>query len=220
MSGYFITATGTELGKTHLTCSAIGALRQRGIPVDALKPVISGFDPDAVDVSDTGLIMRALGRRADAAAIAEMSPWRFRAPLSPDMAAAREGRPVAAEEVVDLCRRALETATGVMLIEGAGGIMSPLAQGFTNLDLLVRLDARVVLVAGTYLGTISHTLTACEALAARGRAPWAIVLSESVESPVPPGETAASIGQFTAAPIYLMPRGQGAPDDLVEAMLG
>ena len=220
MSAYFITATGTAIGKTYLTCGAIETLRRRGVAVDAIKPVISGFAPDAAGESDSGLILRALGRAADAQRLDAISPWRFGAALSPDMAAARERRSLTLSEVGEFCARAVERAAGVCLIEGAGGIMSPLGREFTNLDLIASLDARVVLVAGTYLGTISHTLTACEALAARGRRPWAIVLSVSVENPVTPGETAQSMGQFVQAPIYLMPRGGGAPEDLVEAMLG
>jgi dethiobiotin synthetase len=220
VSGYFITATGTGLGKTYLTCGVIDALRRRDIAVDAVKPVISGFTRDTARASDSGLILQALGRSVDDAALDEISPWRFRAALSPDMAAEREGAVVPAGAVGAYCARALENADGVCLIEGAGGLMSPMGRTFTNLDLIALLDVRVVLVAGTYLGTISHTLTACAALSARGREPWAIVLSQSLDDPVTPGETAASMGRFVDAPIYLMPRDGGVPDDLAEAMLG
>jgi dethiobiotin synthetase len=220
VSGYFITATGTGLGKTYLTCGVVDALTRRDFAVDAVKPVISGFMREAAAESDSGLILQALGRSIDDAALDGVSPWRFRAALSPDMAAERENAVVPAGAVGAFCARVLENADGVCLIEGAGGLMSPLGRDFTNLDLLALLDVRVVLVAGTYLGTISHTLTACAALAARGREPWAIVLSQSVDDPVTPSETAASMGRFIDAPIYLMPRGGGVPDDLVETMLG
>ena len=220
MSGYFITSTGTGVGKTYLTCGVIDLLRRRDLPVDAVKPVISGFDLAGAGESDSGLILCALGRPIDEVRLDRMSPWRFRAALSPDMAAEREERSLALTDVAAFCARVIEGAPAVCLIEGAGGIMSPLGRDFTNLDLIAGLDAHVVLVAGTYLGTISHTLTACEALATRGRQPWAIVLSESEDQPVTPGETASSMGRFTQAPIYLMPRGGGAPDDLAEAMLG
>jgi dethiobiotin synthetase len=220
MTAYFITSTGTGIGKTYLTCALIEAFRRRDVAVDAVKPVISGFDLDTAEESDTGLILRALGLPVDLPRISEISPWRFRWPLSPDMAAAREGRSIALDEVAAFCRTAIEIEESVSFVEGAGGIMAPLGAQATNLDLITALDVRVVLVAGTYLGTISHTLTACEALAARGREPWAIVLSESEDNPVPPGDTAQAIGRFVAAPIYLLPRDAPAPDDLVEAMLG
>lgn len=218
MTAYFVTATGTAAGKTYLTCSVIDSLRRRAFPVDAIKPVISGFEDARARDSDTGLIMRALG--GDAARLDDISPWRFAAALSPDMAAAREGVTLSLDAIAGFCARAIAGREGVLLIEGAGGIMSPLGDGFTNLDLIAALDVRVVLVAGTYLGTISHTLTACEALTARGRQPWAIVLSQSEHEPVTPNETAQSLGAFVPAPIYLMPRGTGAPEDLTESMLG
>ena len=220
MSAYFITATGTGLGKTYLTCGLIEALRRRDMAVDAIKPVISGFDPEAADDSDTGLILRALGLPVDEPRLNEISPWRFRAPLSPDMAAALVKKSIALDELVAFCRSAMEVEESVSFIEGAGGLMAPLGRAYTNIDLIAALDVRIVLVAGTYLGTISHTLTACAALEARGREPWAIVLSESEDSPVAPSETAQSIGRFTTAPIYLLPRDAPVPDDLVEAMLG
>lgn len=219
MSAYFITSTGTEIGKTYLTRGLIDRLRGRGVAVDAIKPVLSGFEPELAGESDSGLILRALGRDAEAQHLDAISPWRFRAALSPDMAAEREGRTVTLQEVLGFCANAV-ARSGVTLIEGAGGVMSPLGRGFTNLDLIAALDVRVVLVVGTYLGTISHTLTACAALAQRGRAPWAIVLSESLDSPVPAAETATSMKRFVSAPIYLMARGGGAPSALVEAMFG
>lgn len=220
MTAYFITSTGTGIGKTYLTCGAIEALRRRDFAVDAIKPVISGFDPDDAGESDTGLILRALGLSVDVPRIQEISPWRFRAALSPDMAALREGRAVPLDEIVAFCAGAIANDDAITLIEGAGGLMAPIGRAYTNLDLIAALDVRIVLVAGTYLGAISHTLTACEALGARGREPWAIVLSESDDSPALPGDTAQSIGRFVAAPIYLMPRDAPAPEDLIEAMLG
>ena len=220
MTAYFITSTGTGLGKTYLTCGLIEALRRRDITVDAVKPLISGFEIESAEDSDTGLILSALGLPIDEPRIHEISPWRFRAALSPDMAAQREGLSVDRRALVEFCRSAMEMDDGLCLIEGAGGVMAPIGADYTNIDLIGALDVRIVLVAGTYLGTISHTLTACEALAARGREPWAIVLSESEDSPVALGETAQSIGRFAASPIYLLARGSQVPDDLVEAMLG
>jgi dethiobiotin synthetase len=214
MRPFFITATGTELGKTYVTCALIRALRQRSSPVTAFKPVISGFDPAHPEESDTGLLLHALGRTINAPNIAEMSPWRFHAPLSPDMAAEREDRPINVNALVATCASAARPDR-VTFIEGAGGLMSPLAPRFTNLDLAAAIDAHILLVAGTYLGTISHTLTACEALAARGREPCAIVLSETPASPVPPAETAQSIARFVDTPIVIVTRNGAAPAELV-----
>ncbi|MBP6012697.1 MAG: dethiobiotin synthase [Alphaproteobacteria bacterium] len=208
----FITATGTELGKTYVACRLIEALRARGTAVDAIKPVLSGFDPADAAASDSGLILQALGRPANANEIDTISPWRFKAPLSPDMAAEREGARLALDQVAAFCRK---PRAGITLIEGAGGIMSPLGHDFTNLDLIKALDVRTILIAGTYLGTISHTLTAC---AVRPHA--AIVLSESTASPVDAEETAATMARFTAAPIVVVRRGARVPQRLVDLITG
>ena len=165
------------------------------------------------------MILRALGRPVDERSIAQVSPWRFSAALSPDMAAAREGKSVLLDDVAAFCGEAARRR-GIVLVEGVGGVMSPIGRDFTNLDLIAALDVRVVLVAGTYLGTISHTLTACAALSARGRTPWAIVLSESDDGPVSPSETAQSIGRFVDAPIYVLARHAEVGADLAERMQG
>jgi dethiobiotin synthetase len=111
------------------------------------------------------------------------------------MAAAREGRRIEPDKLVDSCRRATE-ANGVLLIEGIGGVMTPLGPGFTVLDWIAALGCPALLVAGSYLGTLSHTLTACAAMRARGAAPAAVVVSESAESPVPLAETCATLAAF------------------------
>jgi dethiobiotin synthetase len=217
MTTFFVTATGTELGKTYMTCGLIAGLRRRGAAVAALKPVISGFDPRDAAASDTGLILKALGKQLNEQNIAELSPWRFHAPLSPDMAAEHEDRPINLDALLAICAGA-EHPGRITFIEGAGGLMSPLAPRFTNLDLIDAIDAHTLLVAGTYLGTISHTLTACEALKVRGRDPWTIILSESPQSPVPPAETARAIARFTDAPIIVVSRGGEPPSELLSLL--
>lgn len=215
MTIYFVTSTGTEIGKTYLTCRLIAGFRACGMSVDAVKPIISGFDPAGAADCDAGLIIRALGREITTEAIDHVSPWRFAAPLSPDMAAEREARRIALEPVAEFCRNG---AGDCRIVEGAGGVMSPLGYNFTNLDLITALDARVLLVAGTYLGTISHTLTACSALDARGRVPWAVILSDSGANPVAPDETAHTIQRFAEVQVHVMGRNAEAPAALIEAM--
>ncbi|MFZ3360640.1 MAG: AAA family ATPase, partial [Xanthobacteraceae bacterium] len=79
MSAIFITATGTDVGKTYVAASLIGHLRQIGRVVDAIKPVVSGFDPAQAAASDPGLLLDALGLPVTPAEIDRISPWRFSA---------------------------------------------------------------------------------------------------------------------------------------------
>ena len=90
MSAIFITGTGTDVGKTYVAASLIRHLRQMGRLVDAIKPVVSGYDPAQLAASDPGVLLEALGLPVTEQEIDRISPWRFRAALSPDLAAARK----------------------------------------------------------------------------------------------------------------------------------
>jgi dethiobiotin synthetase len=214
---YFVTGSGTDVGKTYVTAALIRGLRARGSRVDAIKPVLSGFDPVRPEESDTAILARALGRDMSPELLQLMTPWRYRAALSPDMAAAREGQVIPVDDVVAYARGgAIASAADVFFAEGAGGVLVPLDLHRTIRDMIFALNWPVIIVGGTYLGTISHTLTALEALTGRAEVS-AIVLSESVSSPVPPQETASAFTRFSGGvPVYIVPRGGGAPDALID----
>ncbi len=204
MKRLFITATGTGVGKTFVTAGLAHAARTAGLKVRVAKPVISGFTEDTVTESDTAILLDSVGLPLTHETIAACSPWRFQAPLSPDMAAAREGRSIDFAAVAAWCVECKRGPEDVVLIEGVGGVMVPLDESRTIRNLIAQLEISVVLVAGSYLGTLSHTLTALEAL--QGCDIAALVISESPESPVPLAETAATLARFTRHPIVLLPR--------------
>ncbi len=205
MPGLFVTATGTDVGKTYVTAGLIRAARRAGRPVDALKPILSGYDPAEAATSDAGVLLAALGRAATADAVAEIAPWRFAAPLSPDMAAAAEDRTIEFEAVVAACRGRL-VADRLTLIEGVGGAMVPLDARRTILDLAAALALPVVLVSATALGAISHLLAARAVLRARGLSIRAIVLNESAASTVPLAATLATLKNFCDEPLLVVAR--------------
>lgn len=197
MSGIFITATGTDIGKTYVTSGLIRRFRREGKPVDAIKPVATGFDPAQPDISDTGQLLAALGRPATPENIAHISPWRFRAPLSPDLAAACEGRVLDFEALIEFSNKAARECTGTLVVEGIGGIMVPLDASHTVLDWMCALRIPLVLVAGSYLGSLSHTLTCLELMRERGVSPRAVVVNESAGSTVALADTISSLSQFS-----------------------
>jgi dethiobiotin synthetase len=212
MRGHFITATGTGVGKTLVTTILCHHLIQRGDAVRALKPVLSGFSPDDPS-SDPALILQSLGQKATEQAIAAISPWRFHAPVSPHLAAKREGRALALGDVAAFCRDHDQSDCDVLLIEGAGGVMSPIDDSHTFLDLMAALAHPVILVTGTYLGAITHTLTAICALNSRGVRIRAVVVSES-EVSAGLGETAESLKRLAGADLslYTVPRIMAGPE--------
>jgi dethiobiotin synthetase len=197
VAAYFVTSTGTDVGKTFVTAGLIRYLRTSNQAVGALKPVVSGYDSSVVETSDPAVLLGALGRAVSADEIASIAPWRFRAPLSPDLAAARENRSIAFDELIAFSRGAVERNNGILFIEGVGGIMVPLDAKRTVLDWMAALDIPLLLVVGGYLGTISHTLTALDVLAQRKLTLAAIVVSESERNPVQLDETVASIARFS-----------------------
>jgi len=197
MTAVFDTSTGTDIGKTFVTAGLIRHLRRNSRAVDALKPVVSGYDSSVVETSDPAVLLAALGRPVNADEIARIAPWRFRAPLSPDQAAEREGRKIDFDELTAFSRRAVETAAGALFIEGVGGIMVPIDARRTVLDWMTVLRIPLLFVVGGYLGTISHTLTALHVLAQRKLDIAAIIVSESERNPVTLEETVAGIQRFS-----------------------
>lgn len=205
MTAIFITGTGTDIGKTYVTAGLVRYLRGEGRTVDALKPVMTGFDPARVEDSDGGVLLKALGKPLTE--IERISPWRYGAPLSPDMAARQEDRPLGFDALIKFSRDAMAAATGTLLIEGVGGVMVPLDDRTVVLDWMFELDLSLLLVAGSYLGTISHTLTCLDVLWRRGLTIAALVVNESANSTVPLDDTVATLARFVGSlPIVTLRR--------------
>jgi dethiobiotin synthetase len=202
----FITACGTGLGKTLLGSLILRQARQAGYSARPLKPIVSGFsfeDP----ASDPVLLLEASGQVPSSTAIESIAPWRFDAPLSPDMAAELAGRTVPFDAVVAFCRAAPVPHVHLVVIEGAGGVMTPIDHEHTMLDLIKAIEAHAVLVSGTYLGALSHSLTAWNALANAGILLRGLVVSESEDS-VGLDRTLATLKRFVdqSIPIIALPR--------------
>jgi dethiobiotin synthetase len=205
LTAIFITATGTNVGKTFVAASLIRQLQQMGRIVQAIKPVVSGFDAEHPEASDCGVLLGALGLPVTPQEIERISPWRFRAPVSPDLAARREGQRIDVDTVISFCQGAIEQRQDILLIEGIGGIMVPLDEQRTVLDVMMALQLPLILVAGSYLGTISHTLTALDALFRRDMKLLTIIVSETPGATVPLDDTVAAIARF-AQPVIGLPR--------------
>lgn len=174
---FFITGTDTGVGKTVLTALWAGFLRERGVKAAAFKPICSGGRDDAL------ALQAALG---DTLTLAEINPWHFRTPLAPVLAARREKKTLTLAQVCTHIR----TQQGkfeVVLVEGAGGLLSPLGEDFDSRDLLLALRASPIIVASNKLGVVNHIRLTLEALPAKQRAQAAIILMS------PPKPDAASV---------------------------
>jgi dethiobiotin synthetase len=196
MRGLFVTGTDTGVGKTEVACAILRAERARGVDVVGMKPAQSGHDP--VESSDAERLRAASDGVEPLEAIC---PYSFRAPLAPAVAARLEGKEVSLERIVDAAR-ALATRHAAVLVEGAGGLLVPLAARETYADLAVLLGLPALVVARAGLGTVNHTALTCEALARRGITVSGIVLNRlaPADDPSVP-HNAAEIERLTGAPV-------------------
>lgn len=193
MPAVFITATGTDVGKTYVSCALVRALRRRGEKVDAIKPALTGYTQ--YEGSDAARLLEALGQGPEL--LDRMSPLRFAAALAPPSAARAEGKSVDQGLLNQICRtRMNEMKDGLLVVEGIGGVMSPIADGATSLDLISDLEVPAVLVAGTYLGSITHTLTAIESLKARYLPVLGVVISQSEGDHPDPQEVTNALREY------------------------
>lgn len=205
MSAIFISGTGTDVGKTFVGCGLIAEIKRRRRTIAAFKPLVSGFNPEQPQASDPGALLAALGESVSSMALDRIAPWRYRAALAPDMAAEAEAKSVDFDAVVAYSRRATRAAE-IVIIEGVGGVMSPIAPRHTVLDWITALDLPVLFVTGTYLGAQSHALTALAALRGRDIRVCAVVVSETPDSTVDLHATARSLIRFLSVPVLVLPR--------------
>ena len=214
MGANFITGTGTDIGKTWLACALLRHWQAQGRAVAAFKPVLSGFDEQRPEASDGGALLAALGREVTVAELDAIAPWRFIAPLSPDMAAAHEGRSIDFGELGTFTRRCVSADFQHTLVEGVGGVMVPLDETHTVRDWIAASGLPCVLVTGSYLGSLSHALTALEALRtvpggtqSAGAGVTAIVVNETPGSSVGLDATLESLSRHVGGiPLVAIPR--------------
>jgi dethiobiotin synthetase len=210
MSAFFVTGTGTNVGKTFVAAGLVRHLHAAGEAVWALKPVVSGFDSANLRATDPGVLLAAMGHSVSPDCIARISHWRFAAPLSPDMAGARERKEIDFDALVAFCRDEISSRRGALIIEGVGGVMVPLDKRHTVLDWMAALGIPAILVAGTYLGSISHTLTAADAMTRGGVKIAALVVNDSGDGAVPIADIAATLARFLpGTAIATIPRAAG-----------
>jgi len=206
MKGLFITATGTEIGKTMITASLCHQMRQAGKAAAALKPIISGIDEANMIGTDTAIIAESLGLELTAATLEAISPYRYKAPLAPSMAAKLEGKSLDYQALLRTCRAALE-ANPFSLIEGVGGSFVPLTDKKLVANWIADLGLASVVVAGSYLGTLSHITATLEAMQARSLSVAAVVVSESAGKDHPDfAETVRQARTWTDVPVIALPR--------------
>lgn len=162
-AGCLVTGTDTGVGKTIVTAAIVAALRAQQVDVVGLKPVVTGTDEPAPGPwpPDHELLAAVSGLEVSEVNFAAYGP-----PVSPHLAAQTSGRPVIPAQLVAGIRQAADRHDTV-IVEGVGGLLVPLADGYDLRHLAAELGLPVVIVARPGLGTINHTLLTLEAARAR-----------------------------------------------------
>jgi dethiobiotin synthetase len=162
-----VTGTDTGVGKTYVSCGLLRAARASGLRVAARKPAETGCEPGpdgALRPADAVALRAAAG---DGEPLDAVCAVRLAEPLAPAVAAQRAGVAIDVPALVTACaRRAAEV--DLLLVEGAGGLLVPLAGRTSYADLARALDARLVVVVGARLGAINHALLTFAVAAAHG----------------------------------------------------
>jgi len=179
MKKIFVTSTGTAIGKTLFTCSLIKHLKFQGKQVKALKPIISGFKVDSVP-NDISQMLDALQLEYNSETIQQISKYQFEKPLSPDQAAKFENIEIDYNKLKEFCSQQFDCE--YLIIEGAGGIHVPLSNTKTIMDLIkdLAIDS-IILVSGSYLGSLSHTISAVKNFESLGLRIDHLIMTENLD---------------------------------------
>jgi dethiobiotin synthetase len=218
--GIFVSGTDTGVGKTIVAAVIARLAATAGLKTGIMKPVTSGcIVRDGVRVSEDAELL-AWGAGLEALP-PEATPYLFTAPVAPSVAAEKEGCRI------DLERIAADYATlaalkDFMVVEGAGGLMVPLAGGLLVADLVRRLGLPVIVVARPGLGTVNHTLLTCFTARQMGLTATGVIISGFPDEPDEVEEYAPHlIGSLSGAPLLgVFPRiASENPRDIVDGIM-
>lgn len=202
LRGLFVTGTGTGVGKTVLSAALLAAMAAAGEPVRAHKPVVTGLDepggPDAWP-PDHELLARVAGMEPE-----DVAPLRYGPAVSPHLAAELAGERIDPAQVLADARISSDPAgEEIVIVEGVGGLLVPLAGQYTVCDLAAELGLAVLIAARPGLGTINHTLLTLQAARAASLDVRAVVLTPWPREPsvmaLSNRETIARLGEVEVA---------------------
>lgn len=170
----FVTGTNTSVGKTVVSSLLTRYLLDNGIQVRSVKPLCAGGRDDAV-------ALRAA--QGNSLTLDEVNPWHFQSSVTPLLAARRRRKKIKQPDVLQFLEQARK-GSDVLLVEGAGGLLSPLGEGFSSRELIVALKATPIIVCPNRLGAINLSRLVLEALptAQRKRAQVALISRPHADS--------------------------------------
>jgi dethiobiotin synthetase len=220
MQGVFITGTSTEVGKTFVGVEIAKQLTKKNIKVIPRKPIESGciMQGNELIPQDATALKEAAEYQG---LLSEVCPYRFEPPISPVRAAHLANKILTTEQLVNICLQGSEE--GFLLVEGAGGFYSPLAENGLNADLAVALQLPVLLVAEDKLGALSQVLLNVEAIQMRGLHLAGVVLNATEKNQNDHMDNAADLRERLDCQVFANPYNKGKtsqiPDALIESLI-
>lgn len=175
-AGYFITGSDTGVGKTYIACELIRQLHGFDVKLETRKPVESGCSTD-----ESGVLIPADALELQAAnnnieTINRIAPYRFKAALAPPRAAALEDCHLQLVDLYNAC--SLDNSNYRLIVEGAGGFYSPLAENGLNADLASLLQLAVIVVINDRIGAVNQALMTIQAVESRHLDIAAIIMNQ------------------------------------------
>jgi dethiobiotin synthetase len=176
----FITATGTNIGKTHTTVQLIEAFASKGLAVGVFKPIETGVDTVPLDASLLLKVCQKVNKNFKGLKPEDITAYTFPLPAAPFCADTKQE--IVIDKIIEKYQE-LSQLCDILLVEGAGGLMVPVTKDFMMIDLAKKLEAKVLLVTPSRLGCINDTLLSMEALKSREiEFEWCVNLFEDKES--------------------------------------
>lgn len=205
MRGIFVTGTDTDVGKTFVATSLAKQLTADGIRVIPRKPIESGCQLINAELhpADAIALKSAAVYGGD---LSEVCPYRFKPALSPVRAAQMDKQHISIHQLSLACKH--KTNDGFVIIEGAGGFYSPLAEDGLNADLAVELQLPVLLVSNNELGCINQTLLTVEAISNRNLTIAAVIINDKEQDKNQDMNNAEDLRKYINAPIYTIAHAQ------------
>ena len=198
--GYFITGSDTDVGKTYVACQIVRQLSARGIEIETRKPAESGCieSGDGTWVPhDAAALQQANANRET---IERICPYRYRAALAPHRAARLEGQTVSLPALIEAC--SLDDPGHCLIVEGAGGFYSPLADDGLNADLASALQLPVIIVVNDRIGAVNQALMTLQAVISRKLHVSALILNQLEPLNDNSMDNAADIRAYCNSPIF------------------
>jgi len=180
MQSLFITATGTNVGKTHTTLKLIEALASRGLKVGVYKPIETGVTHTAPDATILLEACQKVNENFKALKPLDITAYTFALPAAPFCADTEQT--IGIEKIIEKYHD-LSKLCDILLVEGAGGLLVPITKDYTMIDLIAELNIKTLLVTPSRLGCINDTLLSHEALKSRNiDFDWCVNLYEDRDS--------------------------------------